>query len=151
MAITTSPMKSNNDEKLHSPGQPGMGKAEGAKDLVSSLGEKAKDAAAAVAHTAEDAASYVGRNAEDATAAVGSRLKSLGSSLRANAPHNGMVGEASAAVANTLENAGRHLQEEGLKGIADDVTNLIRRNPIPALLAGIGIGFLIGRATTRGS
>ena len=49
------------------------------------------------------------------------------------------------------ENTGRYLQEEGLKGIAEDVTNLIRRNPIPALLAGVGVGFLIGRITTRGS
>jgi hypothetical protein len=62
-----------------------------------------------------------------------------------------MAGEASTAVANTLENTGRHLQKEGLKGIADDVTNLIRRNPIPALLVGLGVGFLIARATTRRS
>jgi ElaB/YqjD/DUF883 family membrane-anchored ribosome-binding protein len=27
----------------------------------------------------------------------------------------------------------------------DDVTNVVRRHPLPAVLVGIGIGFLIGR------
>jgi len=31
--------------------------------------------------------------------------------------------------------------------MGDDITNMIRRNPIPALLVGIGIGFLLARAT----
>ena len=32
--------------------------------------------------------------------------------------------------------------------IANDVTNLIKRNPIPALFVGIGVGFLLARACT---
>jgi len=32
--------------------------------------------------------------------------------------------------------------------MADDVTDLIRRNPIPALFVGIGLGFLLARLTT---
>jgi hypothetical protein len=30
----------------------------------------------------------------------------------------------------------------------DDMTSLIKRNPIPALLLGLGVGFLIGRLVT---
>jgi hypothetical protein len=33
----------------------------------------------------------------------------------------------------------------------EDVTGLIRRNPIPALLLGLGVGFLIGRALSSRS
>ena len=157
MASTTSP-----NEKRNTLGQVATATAEGATDLVSSLGDKAKDAASSVAHTAEDAASYVGRKAEDAasyvgrkaedaTAAVGGRLDSLGHTIRANTPHGGVAGGASSAVANTLETSGRYLQEEGLKGIGKDVTNLIRRNPVPALLIGVGVGLLIGRIMTRRS
>jgi hypothetical protein len=29
--------------------------------------------------------------------------------------------------------------------MADDVTELIRRNPIPAMLIGVGIGFLLAK------
>ena len=81
-------------------------------------------------------------------AAVGSGLKSLGHTIRDHTPDSGMAGDASSAVANTLERTGRYLQEEGLEGIAEDVTNLIRRNPIPAMLVGVGAGFLLARAMT---
>jgi hypothetical protein len=33
--------------------------------------------------------------------------------------------------------------------MAADVTNLIRRNPGPALLLGLGVGFLLAFATKR--
>jgi hypothetical protein len=127
------------------------GPAERASSVASSFAEKARDAASSVAQSAEDAATYVGHKAEDATAAVGGGLKSLGHTIRDHTSQSGMVGEASSAVANSLESTGRYLQEEGLEGMAADVTSLIRRNPIPALLVGFGVGFLIARATTRRS
>jgi hypothetical protein len=138
MAITTSPRKNTHGEKLSSLGQAGADQAERAKDAAPSIGQPA-----------EDAATYVGRKAEDATSAVGGGLKSLGNTIRDNTPQGGIVGEASAAAANTLESTGRYLQEEGLEGIAEDVTNLIRRNPVPAVLVGIGIGFLLAKITRR--
>lgn len=85
----------------------------------------------------------------EATAAVGSSLKSLAGAIREHTPHEGVLGTASSAVANTLESGGRYLQHEGLSGIAADVTNLIRRNPIPAVLVGIGLGFLLAKTTIR--
>jgi hypothetical protein len=138
MAITTSPTKNQTDAKLGNLDQPGPGPV-----------ERAKDVASAVAHTAEDAAAYVGQKAEETTAAVAGGLKSLGNTIRDNTPQGGMVGEASAAVASSLESTGRYLQEEGLEGIAGEVTNLIRRNPIAAVLVGIGIGVLLAKLTTR--
>jgi len=33
----------------------------------------------------------------------------------------------------------------------DDMTSLIKRNPIPALLLGLGVGFLIGRVLSSRS
>ena len=41
---------------------------------------------------------------------------------------------------------GRRLSKTNFEGWAD-LTDMIRRNPIPALLIGIGVGFLISRAT----
>ena len=37
----------------------------------------------------------------------------------------------------------------GLRHIASDVTELIRRNPVPAMLIGIGLGFLVAQASSR--
>jgi hypothetical protein len=48
-----------------------------------------------------------------------------------------------------LETGGQYLEQEGLKGIAEDVTNVIRRNPLATLLIGVGLGFILARATTR--
>jgi hypothetical protein len=121
--------------------------ADKANEMTSSVTEKAREMASSVGQKASEAASTVGTKAEEATHAVGSGMKSLAGTLRENLPHEGMMASASSAVANTLERGGRYLEEEGLSGIGDDLTNMIRRNPIPALLIGIGIGFLIARAT----
>lgn len=151
MTSALSPMKNTLDEKPNNLCPPCGEPAVQAKDVASSLGQTAKDAASAVMHSAEDAAAYVGHKAEDATTAMGDGLKSLSNTIRAHTPKDGVVGDASTAVANTLESTGRYLQEEGLKGMAEDVTGLVRRNPIPALLVAVGVGFLIARATTSRS
>jgi hypothetical protein len=124
----------------------GMDKA---KEIASSAVDTAKDAASSMAHAIGEAGSAVGDKANEATSAVGGGMKSLASSIRQHTPHEGMFGSASSSVADSLETGGRYLQEEGLRGMADEVSNLIRRNPIPALLVGIGIGFLLAKVTTR--
>jgi hypothetical protein len=120
---------------------------EKARDAASSVADKAREAASSVAGTASGLASSAGHKIEDATSAVGSGMKSLAGTIREKAPHSGMMGSASSSVAEGLESGGRYLQEHGLGGIAEDVTNLVRRNPIPALFVGIGLGFLLARAT----
>lgn len=121
--------------------------ADKAKEMASGAVDKAKDVASTAATKAGEAASFVGDKAQQATSAVGAGMQSLAGTIREHTPHEGVMGSASKAVAETLESGGRYLQQEGLKGIADDTTNLIRRNPIPAVLIGIGLGFLLARAT----
>jgi hypothetical protein len=96
-----------------------------AKEMAGSAVDKAKEMAGTAADKAREVASTVGHKAEDAKGAVGSGLASLG---------------------HKIESGGKYLQEENLKSIAEDVTNLIRRNPIPALVLGIGLGYLLSRA-----
>jgi len=120
-----------------------------AKDTASKAGSFVKDAASTVASKTEDAASYVAHKAEDATSSVGSGIKNLAGTIRSNAPHEGMLGSAGTAVANTLESCGRELEEHGLSGVADDITNMVRRHPVPAVLIGIGLGFLIARTCAK--
>lgn len=111
--------------------------------------EGAKEMASTATKKAGEAATYVGQKVEDATAAVGGGMKTLAGTIRDSGPQQGMLGSASSAVASTLESGGRYLQEHGLRGVGEDLTSVIRRNPIPALLIGIGLGFLIARATSR--
>jgi hypothetical protein len=161
MSVTTNPVKTGQDrgsefiEKTKDTAASTMDKA---KDAASSAYDKAKDAGANVAEKAKDmasglvdkakgAAGDIGKRAEDATHAVGSGMQSFAGTLRENLPKEGVLGSASGSVARSLEAGGKYLETEGLSGIAEDMTNLIRRNPIPALLVGIGLGFLLARAT----
>jgi hypothetical protein len=122
---------------------------EEAKSTAAGSAGNAEDAATSLAQKASDAASFVGKKADDAASAVGSGMKSLGETIRDKAPQKGPLGAAGTAVADTLETGGRYLKEHGLSGIGADLTNVIKRNPIPAVLVGIGLGFLIAHAAKR--
>lgn len=111
--------------------------------------ERARQFPAAVAERAKQAAAYVGDQAERATAAVGAGIESLGSAIREHEPACGTLHNAGEAVADKLEGGGRYLEKNGLKGIGNDVTDIIRRNPIPALLIGVGVGILLARMVRR--
>jgi len=110
---------------------------------------KAQEVASAVTDKAKQAASAIGHKAEDATHAVSGGLKSLADTIRDKGPQEGMMGGATSSIASGLESSAKYLQEEGIKGIADDMTNLIRRNPLPAMLVGVGLGYILARATAR--
>jgi len=110
---------------------------------------RAGEVASNVADKAKQAASAFGQRAEQTTHAVGSGMKALGETIRNRGPHEGAAGDATASLAHGLESSGQYLQKAGIRGIAEDLTNVVRRNPVPALLAGIGVGFLLARATTR--
>jgi hypothetical protein len=120
-----------------------------AEEAGSSVVEKAKDVGSTVAEKARDAASAAGQKADTAAASVGHGMRSLADTLRERGPQEGMLGSATSGVARTLESSARYLEEQGMTGMLDDLAGLIRRNPIPALLVGIGLGFLIARTTSR--
>ena len=128
-----------------------------AKDIGHNVADKAKDAAHTVADATRDAASHagqavsstataVGRKAEDWTAAAGHKVESLGDTVRHQGPNSGMLGKASEGLAEGLESVGGYMSDKNLSGMMGDVTDLIKRNPIPALLVGLGIGYLLGKS-----
>ena len=97
---------------------------------------------------AERLSSAAATQASHATTAVGEKIGSLADVIREKAPHEGAVGTAATAVAEKLDVAGSYLQQKSLEHIGGDLTALIRRHPVPSLLIGLGIGYLLGR--TRG-
>jgi hypothetical protein len=127
----------------------GLAVADKAKDAAQAVADKAKEAGAAAMKGAGQAASFVGKKAEDATAAVGSGIESLGCTLRDRGPREGVMGDYTSEVAKSLESTGQYIKEHGLSGMGEDLTNLIRRNPVPALLVGVAAGYLIARAFRR--
>ena len=61
-----------------------------------------------------------------------------------------VAGAAGAAVTDTAAGAGTYLQDRGVEGLSEDLTGLIRRYPVPALLIGLGIGYVLGRSFGTG-
>jgi vacuolar-type H+-ATPase subunit H len=124
--------------------------ADKARDAASHAGQALSSAASAAGQAVQQAASStahnVGQKAEQATAAVGSGMRSLADTVRHQGPDSGMLGSAKQTVAETLDETGKYIEEKNLKGMVDDVSGLIKRNPLPAVLIGLGIGFLLGRA-----
>lgn len=109
--------------------QEGLAKAKdavesGVRTTQQAIGDsigRAKEAASTVAHGVSDAASYVGQKAESATSSVG----------------------------GAMENTGHYLKNDGLHHMTADVAEMIRRNPVPAVLIGMGLGFLLAQASSR--
>jgi ElaB/YqjD/DUF883 family membrane-anchored ribosome-binding protein len=118
--------------------------AEKAKDVAGQAVDKAKEAASSVGGMVSDAAKNAGRKADDLTSSAGTGIKHFGDTIREHAPQ-GVLGDAAKTVASTTKQVGNYLEEEGLSGMFEDMTNLIKRNPIPAILVGVGLGVLIGR------
>jgi ElaB/YqjD/DUF883 family membrane-anchored ribosome-binding protein len=123
--------------------------ADKARDVAAQATDKAREAMQTVGEQASRVASSVGQTAEQATQAAGSGLRNLGERLGENAPREGMLGTAAQYAASGLQRSGRYIEEQGLSGMMDDLTEVIRRNPMPAVLIGIGVGFLLGRLLRR--
>jgi len=119
-----------------------------ASDIACNVQQKAGEMASTAQQKAGDMACQVGHKVEDATAAVAGGMRTLSQSIREHSPDSGMLRTASASVADTLESGSRYIQEEGLSGMSNDLVNLVRRNPLPALFVGVAVGYLIARATT---
>jgi len=117
--------------------------------VASQVKDKAQEVASSVADKARDMGTSAVKSADSAAATVGGKMHSLADTVKQHGPNKGMMGTASTAVADTLDQAGRYLEQQGLSGAAEDMTNLIRKHPVPAVLIGLGLGFLLARVTSR--
>lgn len=116
-----------------------------AKDFAGDAMQKGKEAAGPLVQKAGEAASMLGKKADEATSAVGAGVASFADRIKGSAPSEGMFGHAAQSVADTIKEGGKYLEHEGLSGMTKDVADLIRRNPLPAVVLGVGLGYLIGR------
>jgi len=122
-----------------------VNEADKAKEASSGLVGQVKEAASNAGQAVSSAAATVGHKAEDAVCSVGKGMETLGEKVREKGPDHGLLGKATGAVAGALETGGKYLEDKKISGMAEDLTNLIKRNPIPALLIGVGLGFLLAR------
>ena len=137
--------KNQGDSQNKDHGQP-QEMLDKAKEMGGQMIDKAKDTAASVGDMASQAFTTVGKKADEYAATAGADIKKFGDTMGEKGPHDGLLGHASQAMAATIKDGGRYLEENKLSGMADDVTHLIQRHPMPAVLICLGLGFLLGRA-----
>jgi len=104
-----------------------------------------------VSQSASGVMSSVADQAQHAAESVAGGIRSLAGTIRERAPSEGMLGSAAGTVADTLESSSRYLQQEGFSGMMDDVSGVVRRNPIACMACCVGVGFLLGLALTSSS
>jgi len=116
-----------------------------AEDLRSKdASEIVDDARAKAAEVGDAAASKV----DSAMTATGEQMSTLAQTVRENAPE-GKAGVVASKAADALDRGGEYLQTADLQMVRGDLERVIREHPIESLLVGIGIGYLVARATRR--
>jgi len=135
MADTSNPIKNRFQNFGNQLGQAAEDAVENVAAVADDVGNRTREFVADATQRAESAGAYISQRADEATVAVGGQLKA--------------AGEASESMARTLKQTGDHLQKEGLQGLCSDMATMIRNNPIPAMLMGIGLGFVTARAFYR--
>jgi hypothetical protein len=142
----------NNVQEAKGKVQDAAGKtADAARDLGNEAAQKARDIGHDLADAGRSAASAAGKAVDQATSKTGEGIESLGDKVREYGPKQGYAGQAAETVANSIEKTGQYLKDEGFSGMANDLTEMVKRNPLPALLFGIGVGFILARLTSSRS
>lgn len=119
--------------------------ADKAKEAAACVSDMTTHAAAAAGAIAQQAACDIGRKADDLTARAGANMQEWGDRLDRQAPQQGVFAKASRNAAQALQGSGEYVESAKLSGMAEDVANLIRQNPIPAILIAVGLGWFVGR------
>jgi ElaB/YqjD/DUF883 family membrane-anchored ribosome-binding protein len=94
----------------------------------------------------KEASSAVADKAHQAAAATGRGFEYMAEGIRDHTPDSGILGTASNKLADSLECSGKYLEEHGMSAMCQDLTGVIRANPITSLAVAAGIGFLVARA-----
>lgn len=83
------------------------------------------------------------------TGTVSEGLKATARTIRQSGPQEGQMGVANSAIAQTFSNSANYLDNKGFEGILSDLGTVIGKNPVAAVIVGVGLGFLLGQTSKR--
>jgi ElaB/YqjD/DUF883 family membrane-anchored ribosome-binding protein len=115
-----------------------------ARHEAGKMGDKAKDTASNVVGAVKDTFQNVAGNAADMANKAASQVRDTAKEW---------YGAAEECATNAGENVRRMAGDVGERAgeVGDEMTRFIRRNPVPCVLAAVGIGFLAAIALRRSS
>jgi hypothetical protein len=124
----------------------GSNVADKARDVARSAVETARDTATGVVDRTRDLAGNVADKARDMAGNVADTARDWASGAVGAVKDSDVVNKTGEYVSDAWETGSRYFQEHNFKDMADDVAGVIRRNPIPAMLVGVGLGFILARS-----
>jgi hypothetical protein len=122
------------------------GMADKARDAARGAVESARDTATGVMDRARDVAGNVADKARDVAGNVADTARDWASGAVGAVKDNDVVNKAGDYVSDAWESGSRYFQDHNFSDMAEDVAGVIRRNPIPAMLVGVGLGFILARS-----
>lgn len=129
------------------PRDPGFESPTSKDDARPGLGEQIKEQAGSVLESAEGLAEDAKAKVQGAMEAGANKAeetkKAAGEQMHAVADKIRQGGE---VVSEKADQLGNYLQEHDFSAIGRDLTDIVRRYPVQALLIGVGVGLLLGRA-----
>lgn len=103
-----------------------------------------------MARKGEDLVNRASERARETAESVGERISEASETIQGKLRETGKdVGEVVSAVSDKVRSSAQYLEESSMQEVLDDVTVLIKRYPIQAVLIGAGIGFLLARGRSR--
>jgi ElaB/YqjD/DUF883 family membrane-anchored ribosome-binding protein len=103
------------------------------------------------ASDARPAAAELGRKtsikADQVRATAADTLDTAASAVHTGGEH---VASAAHSAAGVLTSGAQYVREHDARHMIDDLRQLVKNNPGPALLGAVAVGFVVGRALSRG-
>lgn len=136
------------------PSFPGSAPNDAAKDAMNTAADAAKQAADRASELGRDAAHQaadLGRSTVDrldsTRGPVAEGLHRTADAIRSYAP--GTVGDQARSAADAVDSAAGYIRSRDVRSMASDLTDAVRKNPGPSLIAAVAVGFLLGMTMRR--
>jgi ElaB/YqjD/DUF883 family membrane-anchored ribosome-binding protein len=113
----------------------------------SGLTEDTLGAASEARSAAAELGRKASRKADQVRATAADSLDTAASAVHTGGEH---VASAAHSAAGALSSGAQYVREHGARDMIDDLMQLVKNNPGPALLGAAALGFVVGRALSRG-
>ncbi len=91
-----------------------------------------------------------GRTGEQSTSSyVSSTIDSIGNAISEYLPNSEVFAKSGKAITDSFKTAEGYFKNHDMKAMSEDLTNVVKRNPLPSVWLGVGIGFLLGTTLNR--
>jgi len=114
-------------------------------------GEKIDEVASELKERASEFGRLAAQTMDETRETTAATLKSTADLVR-NCGHisSKAMTDVAGRTAEKLESTANYVRDHDFRGMFGDIGRAIRRNPTPALIGAIGLGFLLGSALKRG-